>query len=106
MVTHKIVNGNYRIVNGNYRIVNGNYRIVNGKIVNGTARPPKIPIPTEFYSQICSRHYFYKKKNSNHFSQKFEKSTFPASESTKKSRFFSDTSHEFESITIRKSSFY
>jgi hypothetical protein len=33
MVTHKIVNGNYRIVNGNYRIVNG-------KIVNGTARPP------------------------------------------------------------------
>ena len=35
MVTHKIVNGNYRIVNGNYKIVNG-------KIVNGTARPPKI----------------------------------------------------------------
>jgi hypothetical protein len=34
MVTHKIVNGNYRIVNGNYRIVNG-------KIVNGTARPPE-----------------------------------------------------------------
>ena len=37
MVTHKIVNGNYRIVNGNYRIVNG-------KIVNGTARPPLFQI--------------------------------------------------------------
>ena len=53
MVTHKIVNGNYRIVNGNYRIVNGNYRIVNGKIVNGTARPPNLQLCIEGVQLAC-----------------------------------------------------
>ena len=55
------MNGIHKIVNGVHQIVNGIHKIVNGKIVNGTARPPKMQVA------LISEDYLLLRNNAFHF---------------------------------------